>query len=65
MPVKNFLTQEQRANLQKALKQSEDSHFRQRSLTIDLLFNHWILIWLYSLKVYIYLLLLYNLNEIV
>ena len=28
MPVKNFLTQEQKANLQNALKESEDSHFR-------------------------------------
>ncbi len=32
MPVKNFLTKEQRENLQNALKEREDSHFRQRVL---------------------------------
>ena len=37
MPVKNFLTQEQRVNLQKALKESEDSHFRQRVLMLLLM----------------------------
>ena len=37
MPVKNFLTQEQKANLQKALKESEDSYFRQRVLMLLLM----------------------------
>ena len=37
MTVKNFLTQEQKNNLQKALKESEDSHFRQRALILLLM----------------------------
>ena len=37
MPVKNFLTQEQKENLQNALKESEDSHFRQRALMLLLM----------------------------
>ncbi len=37
MPVKNFLTQEQRENLQNALKENEDSHFRQRVLMLLLM----------------------------
>ena len=37
MPVKNFLTQEQKTNLQNALKESEDSHFRQRVLMLLLM----------------------------
>lgn len=37
MPVKNFLTEEQRENLQNALKESEDSHFRQRVLMLLLM----------------------------
>lgn len=35
MPVKNFLTIEQKENLQNALKESEDSHFRQRALMLS------------------------------
>jgi len=37
MPIKNFLTQEQKENLQNALKESEDSHFRQRALMLLLM----------------------------
>ena len=37
MPVKNFLTKEQKENLQNALKESEDSHFRQRVLMLLLM----------------------------
>lgn len=37
MPVENFLTKEQRENLQNALKESEDSYFRQRVLMLLLM----------------------------
>ncbi len=37
MPVKNFLTIEQKINLQNAVKESEDSHFRQRALMLLLM----------------------------
>ena len=37
MPVKSFLTQEQKINWQNALKESEDSHFRQRVLMLLLM----------------------------
>ena len=37
MPVKNFLTQEQKENLQNALKESEDKYFRQRALMLLLM----------------------------
>ena len=37
MPVKNFLTKEQKTNLQNAIKESEDSHFRQRALMLLLM----------------------------
>ena len=34
MPIKNFLTELQKTNLQKALKESEDRNFRQRILML-------------------------------
>jgi transposase len=37
MPVKNFLTIEQKEKLQNALKESEDRHFRQRALMLLLM----------------------------
>jgi transposase len=37
MPVKNFLTKEQKTNLQNAIKESEDSLFRQRALMLLLM----------------------------
>ena len=37
MPVKNFLNIEQKINLQNGVKESEDSHFRQRALMLLLM----------------------------
>lgn len=37
MPAKNFLTPGEKENLQKAIKESSDSHFRERALMLLLM----------------------------